>query len=151
MRATLPELLERHSIPEPNSGCWLWTGAVYRHGYGVLHWDGKQTAAHRLAWTHVHGPIPSGMVVMHKCDTPGCVNPSHLRVGSQKENLNDARAKGRMKASPAQRKLSLADVMAIRASRALGVRATARAFGISPKHVREVRAGRKPRLLQLLS
>jgi hypothetical protein len=75
--------------------CILWTGAKAGKGYGVTSRNGKQAYVHRLAWEEVNGPIPAGMVVAHKCDTPACHNPAHLFVCTQRENMADMRAKGR--------------------------------------------------------
>lgn len=75
--------------------CWLWTGAVNKAGYGRVD-GGRSTLAHRVVWEHYSGSqIPDGMVLMHTCDVPGCVNPNHLRIGSQAENLLDMREKRR--------------------------------------------------------
>lgn len=76
--------------------CWLWTGAKHQHGYGVLRpKDGPMIRVHRLMWEREHGPIPKGMLVLHRCDTPSCVNPDHLFLGDQRENMRDMWAKGR--------------------------------------------------------
>ncbi len=95
MRATLPERIEFYSIPEPNSGCWLWTGSLTSGGYGCCWWDGKQTNAHRFSWLAYRGEIPSGQLVLHKCDMPSCVNPDHLFLGTAADNMRDMVAKGR--------------------------------------------------------
>lgn len=89
--------LEARSIPEPNSGCWLWLGATQSSGYGhtKLPRSRKSTGAHRLAYSINSGPIPPGMDVCHKCDTKLCVNPAHLFIGTRLENLHDCIAKGR--------------------------------------------------------
>lgn len=71
--------------------CWPWTGSRNQHGYGRL---GK-IYAHRLSWQFHYGPIPDGMIVMHACDVPPCVNPWHLRLGTQPENVADMIRKGR--------------------------------------------------------
>lgn len=76
--------------PEPNSGCWLWDGPGGQ--YGAL---GKQQA-HRISYRIHQGAIPPGGWVLHSCDTPGCVNPDHLRVGSPKDNSTDMVARGRV-------------------------------------------------------
>jgi hypothetical protein len=82
-------------------GCWLWTGSRRPDGYGVVHLPrGKQTRAHRLIYEAVVGPIPSGLHLMHTCDNPPCVNPAHLRPGTQRENLADMTAKGRRRSKP---------------------------------------------------
>lgn len=79
--------------------CWLWQGKVNkrRMGYGVLKWRTKEKRAHRVAYELTHGAIPDGMMVLHKCDTPPCCNPSHLFLGTAADNCRDACAKGRAK------------------------------------------------------
>ncbi len=87
---------------EPNSGCWLWSGAnVHRYGYKRWTVDGvtKQYLAHRIAWLIFHGSWPRGEII-HRCDTPECVNPDHLRVGTHAQNMADMVQKGRSKKRP---------------------------------------------------
>jgi hypothetical protein len=85
-------------IDRESSTCWLWTGARGGSGrnYGVSHLDGRQQYVHRIVWQLVHGPISEGMQVLHRCDVPRCCNPEHLFLGSQKDNIDDARSKGRL-------------------------------------------------------
>lgn len=72
--------------------CWFWIGSVGNHGYGVL---GKnKLLAHRISWRLHFGSIRKSQWVLHRCDTPQCVNPKHLFVGTQKQNMADASAKG---------------------------------------------------------
>ncbi len=90
-------------LGEPNSGCWLWQGHYHKDGYGWLdigsRTDGTrgQILAHRLSWQIHFGPIPDGLGVLHKCDTPPCVRPEHLFLGTQKANMTDAAAKQRLR------------------------------------------------------
>lgn len=76
--------------------CWLWTGFTVR-GYGRFAVSTKRPAekAHRFAWELTHGPVPAGMHVLHRCDVPGCVRPSHLFLGTHADNMADAKQKGR--------------------------------------------------------
>lgn len=92
---TLVELLAR-ATPEPNTGCHLWLFAADRKGYGVVRFDGKPRRAHRVAFLLSGGSIPKGRGVLHRCDTPLCVNPDHLFVGTALENTRDMIVKGRM-------------------------------------------------------
>lgn len=76
--------------------CWLWTGAT-SVGYGMFKHTGvgATMSTHRLAYESLVGPIPAGQSVLHRCDTPACVNPSHLFLGSQADNMRDCAEKGR--------------------------------------------------------
>lgn len=83
---------------ERGDGCWLWTAALNRTGYGVfslLSSHGGTHAAHRVAYAIANGSVPHGRVVMHTCDNRRCVNPAHLRLGAQVDNVRDMVAKGR--------------------------------------------------------
>jgi len=85
-------------MPEPNSGCWLWDAAINNKGYGVISKGGgsqRVLYAHRVSMM-IHGiELPAGAIVLHKCDTPACVNPEHLRAGSHSENTRDMIERGR--------------------------------------------------------
>ena len=93
--ATVKERLEAYSIPEPNSGCWLWAGMVNQYGYGRLRVNGDIKLCHRLSYEVFCDMIPSGAHVLHRCDTPSCVNPGHLFLGTNLDNIADKVAKGR--------------------------------------------------------
>lgn len=75
--------------------CWTWTAALRgSNGYGQF-WDDGPVFAHRFSWVMAVGPIPSGMLVLHKCDNPRCVRPEHLFLGTHLDNARDRNAKGR--------------------------------------------------------
>jgi hypothetical protein len=80
---------------DQSGNCWLWTAGCDRDGYGVFRHESRQWRAPRVAWTLTHGDIPEGMVVMHACDNPPCVNPAHLSIGTYQDNARDAVRKGR--------------------------------------------------------
>jgi len=76
-------LIEELSIPEPNSGCWLWLGYANKKGYPRVGYGGKKHMVHRLAWELFNRKkIPDGMFACHRCDVPCCVNPQHIFVGT---------------------------------------------------------------------
>jgi hypothetical protein len=79
--------------PEPNTGCWLWTGSTRSTGYGAMSVNGRPESAHRIAWMLDHGPIPTGLIIRHTCDNGniGCANPDHLLIGTVADNEMDKR------------------------------------------------------------
>jgi hypothetical protein len=77
--------------------CWNHTGSINAAGYGTIFVKGKNVRAHRVAYALFKGKIPRGKGVCHLCDNPRCINPDHLFVCTQKENMQDAFSKGRMK------------------------------------------------------
>lgn len=134
------------------SGCWNWAGFKNRNGYGVF---GRQLA-HRAAWTQTQGVIPSGLLVLHRCDNPSCVNTQHLFLGTQADNMRDMISKGRdRKATPERHgtklhpesiargekrgasKLKTADIHLIRILIASGLphRKIAKQFGVSSPQI----------------
>lgn len=87
-----------------DGSCWLWGGSKDRKGYGHITRHQKQFVAHRYAWFIVNGPIPEGMSVLHRCDNPSCVRPSHLYLGDHMDNMRDMRVKGRKKGINGERR-----------------------------------------------
>jgi len=77
--------------------CWRWKGSDNGLGYGQFRVDGKMMLAHRLAYLDVGKEIRAGQVLRHICNTPGCINPTHMVTGSQKENIHDAINAGRFR------------------------------------------------------
>jgi hypothetical protein len=85
-------------VPEkPVDGCWIWGGTM-RGKYGVMKWNGKDQAAHRLMFNAVHGYYPTE--VRHRCDNPPCVRPDHLEGGTRQDNVDDRVNRGRSARSP---------------------------------------------------
>lgn len=80
---------------DKSNECWSWTGTTFKGGYGKFSLDGRKIQAHRFAWSMVHGRIPDGMVICHRCDNPSCVRLDHLFLGTISDNVNDALKKGR--------------------------------------------------------
>ncbi|RLD06758.1 MAG: hypothetical protein DRI65_06115 [Chloroflexota bacterium] len=76
-------------------GCWVWLGTVSHNGYGMIHYNRKNTRVHRLAYELLCGKIPEGLYVLHHCDVPSCFNPEHLFVGDKHANMQDCWNKGR--------------------------------------------------------
>lgn len=123
-------------------GCQEWTRYRDRDGYGRIRFRGKSSCAvTRALWELTHGPIPDGMVVMHACDNPPCINPEHLLLGTPQDNVADKIKKGRA-VHPRKRrpesyiqargskngnsKLSEADVIAIRSDKSIARELAAR-------------------------
>jgi hypothetical protein len=87
--------------PDLNTGCWIWAGAAAAGGYGCAVYRGAVHKAHRVSWAIHNGHMPPRAIkVCHKCDTPACVNPAHLWLGTQAQNVADMVAKGRARTSP---------------------------------------------------
>lgn len=95
------------------SGCWEWVGSRTSEHYGQLWVGNTMKYAHRLSHEMHHGPVPPGMVVMHLCDNPKCVNPEHLQAGTPKDNSEDCVKKGRLQGKTSKR-LSREVVLEIR-------------------------------------
>lgn len=92
------DLMERfmdYVFPEPNSGCWLWSGGWTSSGYGIFGWPGHTNRAHKAIWEILFGPVSRGLVVRHKCDVRCCVNPQHLILGTSADNSADMVSRGR--------------------------------------------------------
>lgn len=83
------------AVQKTDGGCWLWLGRKCPDGYGKLVHRRKVWGTHRISWLLHNGPIPDGMQVLHRCDVPACVNPAHLFLGTQIDNIRDMIAKGR--------------------------------------------------------
>lgn len=91
----LRQRIEDGSIPEPNSGCWLWTGATNKSGYADMGVGRFVEKAARVSIFAYKGPLGDGHDACHHCDNPPCVNPDHLFSGTRSENVRDMVRKGR--------------------------------------------------------
>jgi hypothetical protein len=147
---TLQERFEEKYMPEPNSGCWLWTATVDEDGYGKMRIGGRGTPSLRA--THVSlmlvgRPVPSRLQACHRCDNPCCVNPDHLFIGTGVDNMRDARAKGRFPSVRGSKnpssKLTEDCVRAIKNDIASGLqnKAISEKYGITRKHCQSIKYG----------
>ncbi len=152
--------MHRFVMPVPNSGCWIWMGALCGYDpdsgyhrkvtrYGQTNIDGRSIKAHRASWMQHRGPIPEGMQVLHHCDVPTCVNPNHLFLGTHLDNMADMRAKGRRQGERASwPKLTEAQVIEIFNSPE-SHRALARRYGLSRATPAWIKQGRSWKHLRL--
>lgn len=138
------ERFESRICYEPNTGCWLWTGSTNGIGYGEmrLH-DAKKYYAHRLSVVQFKGVLTKGKDVCHKCDTPSCVNPDHLFVGTTSDNMRDMVKKRR---DNNKKKLSDHDVSVIKSKIYSGgyTRSEiAREYKVSPGLISMIMSGKR--------
>lgn len=139
---SIVERFEKFALPEPNSGCWLWVGGFRpKDGYGNIKVSGKRWQAHRLAYELYCGPVQEGQQVMHSCDNTACVNPEHLSLGSNHDNVQDKVRKGRQAKGEliGISKLCEADVLSIRKSSG-SQRSIAAAFGVSHTTIGDIKS-----------
>jgi hypothetical protein len=129
---------DKVAIGQPNE-CWPWTRAKTRDGYGSFGaYKGISVLAHRAAWEIQNGPIPDGMYVLHRCDNPPCVNPLHLFLGTQADNVADCSKKGRRnqsrwkKLSPEKRQ----EIRDLYATGSYSLAALGRKYGVSYQTIR---------------
>ncbi len=105
-------LVDKIRPSEDDSGCWLWEGATGSDGYGRVRRQGTTYSSHRFAYELFKGPIPDDLCVMHRCDVPLCVNPTHLVLGTKADNSRDMLRKGR--SGNTEPKLSFEEVQEVR-------------------------------------
>lgn len=126
--------------------CWPWPRVGPKHGYGMW-WNGAdEVLAHRTVWRHFKGSFDPALMVLHRCDNPPCVNPDHLFLGTQRDNIHDAIKKGRHSCPPSgeahhSAKINRAIAAEIRQS-PLSLGKAAICFGVSKKLVLLIRQER---------
>jgi len=122
--------------------CWGWTGFKFR-GYGRLRTTSGVVGAHRIAYEMAHGPIPTGMTVLHRCDNPECTNPHHLMIGTNQDNNADRNAKGRQAKGETHARAVLTDdeVRSIRGSDESGPVLAGR-YGVTKATIYAIKRGR---------
>lgn len=152
MKLTFHQRFADKYIPEPNSGCWLWLGNTNENGYGIIDIKikgfRKVVGAHRISYEIHKGEVPSDLNVCHVCDTPACVNPDHLFLGTDMDNHLDAVRKGRVKkitpmlgAAHARALLSEDDILGIRLSNE-SLKVLSERYNISQPSISSIRTGR---------
>lgn len=127
--------------------CWEWQAGTDGKGYGKFRFQGKRWFAHRLAYALYVGHIPETLFVLHRCDNPSCVNPNHLFLGTQKENIQDAAKKGRLSERRGEKntnaRLTEEQVLAIRALKGkISQREIAALFGVARSTIDDIHSGR---------
>lgn len=138
---TTPEIRFWNKVTK-SSACWTWTGSLGGSRYGVFKLNGKLIKAHRASWVFSGKTIPDGMKVLHRCDNPVCVNPDHLFIGTQRDNILDMENKGRGRhpsgANHSKAKLSEESVEFIRNSK-IPMADLARQFGVARQSVFKIK------------
>lgn len=129
-------LFKENTMPEPNSGCWIWMKSQSGNGYGSAYKDGRNRNASRVSWEVFNGTVPPNLFVCHKCDTKLCVNPDHLFLGTNYENITDMVKKNKCY----NRRVSDTSIREIRSLGNIGesTRTISGKFGISEGHVRKI-------------
>lgn len=128
----------------PNGDCHVWTASKDANGYGHIRYQQRTWLAHRVVYLLTHGSLSDDVFVCHRCDNPSCVNPSHLFIGTQQDNMDDMVSKGRQRflsgESHVNSKLTQADVENIRSDTRLH-RVIAAQYGVSRGLVSHIKRG----------
>ena len=136
-------------IPITDCGCYLWTAAVNKNGYGKFASNGGWILAHRYAYERENGKIPEGLIVCHSCDNPSCVNVNHMFLGTHADNNKDRDQKNRNRQlcgeDHGRSKLTIDQVRELRElvkNGALSAYAASKKFGINHKTSRNIVEGK---------
>jgi len=126
-------------VNKVENGCWLWTAYRMKNGYGLFRTPARNELAHRVAYRLFNGALDQ-RDVMHACDTPACVNPEHLSLGTRKENMQDAKRKLRMCVGELHGRAKLTNAQVKFAKTAPGLqREIAEMLGVSQGHISFIR------------
>lgn len=137
---TPQEYIER-SVVKDDAGCWIWQRSKQKRGYGTMQFKGKTMQAHRFSYQTLVGQIPEGMLVLHRCDVPLCINPEHLFLGTDEDNLNDCYAKGRRKGMSLERAKELKAMMD-----SYSIKQLSQLTGVAPYILSWIKAGNRREL-----
>jgi hypothetical protein len=131
-------------------GCWDWSAATTKAGYGLFNAKRKTYYAHRVSYEMHCGEVPEGLHVLHECDNPRCSNPEHLFVGTPADNMRDRGQKGRAAAGErhGQSKLSADQVAKIRSTAGVTNLELAHVYNMSPGQISLIRSGKRWRHVQ---
>ena len=143
-RARMPETDRFMSyVHKSDNGCWLWTAYRMKNGYGMFRTPARHELAHRASYRLFVGELDQ-RDVMHACDTPSCVNPAHLRLGTRAENMQDAKSKGRMRFGENHGRAKLTNEQVEFAKTAPGLqREIAAMLGVTQGHISFIRSGNR--------
>lgn len=139
---TLAERFWRHVAKGAPGECWLWTGFRDKDDYGKCRDGEANRGAHIVSWEIHFGPVPEGVFVLHNCNHPPCVNPSHLKLGDHQENMDDRLAAGNYPTNEAHPMVKFSDQIVAAVRSVSGTyEAIAARFGMSESHVGNIRRG----------
>lgn len=147
MKITTEDIVRfKGKYQEQPSGCYEWQGALNERGYGEFRIDGGRKKAHRIAYTIFKGEIPEGLLVCHSCDNKKCVNPAHLWLGTDKDNMTDKVSKNRQNKGSLvnHAKLTEEDVISIKIRLKSGQTqvSLAREYGVHPLTILSIKQGK---------
>ena len=137
------ERLLSKAIFDKDTDCWLWIASKHSSGYGAFWFNCRMDNAHRVSYEIFVGYIPLGLFVLHRCDVEICINPAHLFIGSQSDNIRDAISKGRISSEILATKLTRNEVNEIRwlkGKRSQGE--LAKTYGVNQSHISRIQSGK---------